>query len=87
MYRILMICIPGIQKPEPIFHISRQKEMESRLEEGMAGTIMLRKLKHIYPGKNSRMIAAVNFIRENENLLIMSVRKEEKKWKKISAFV
>ena len=53
----------------------------------MAGTIMLRKLKYIYPGKNSRMIAAVNFIRENENLLIMSVRKEEKKWKKISAFV
>lgn len=36
------------------------------MEEGMAGTIMLRKLKHIYPGKNSRMIAAVNYLNTKE---------------------
>ena len=48
-----MICTPGIRKTEPISHISRQMEMESQLEEEMAGTIMMTKPELISPGKRA----------------------------------
>ena len=48
-----LICTPGIRKPEPISHISRQMEMEKRLEEEMVGIIMMTRPELIYPGKRT----------------------------------